>query len=140
MEVMLSNAYCMCTSETPCLNTKNMKDFREVVVDSLIGPQKKVNETTDKLSLSFCYSCYRKIEDPQPCGVNSVPSNRTKKSSGINVSDHMKVQHYALIYISSIFLSALALLLSIQITVILMMKVILKKIKVSSMDSKKLHY
>ena len=64
MEVMLSNAYYMCTSETPCLNAKNMKDFREVVVDSLIGPQKKMNETTDKLSLSFCYSCYRKKETP----------------------------------------------------------------------------
>ena len=41
MEVMLSNAYYMCASETPCLNAKNMKDFREVVVDLLIGPQKR---------------------------------------------------------------------------------------------------
>ena len=63
MEVMLSNAYYMCTSETPCLNAKNMKDFT-VVVDLLIGPQKKMNETTDKWSLSFCYSCCRKKEDP----------------------------------------------------------------------------
>lgn len=88
----------------------------------------------------FLLFLLQKKRRPQPWGANSVSPNRTKKSSGINASDHMKVQRYALIYISSIFLSALAFLLSIQITVIFMMKVILKKIIVSSMDSKKLHY
>ena len=37
-EVMLSNAYYMFASMAPYRNVKNRKDFREVVVDSLIGP------------------------------------------------------------------------------------------------------
>ena len=41
MEVMLSNAYYMYASVTPCRNVKNIKDFREVVVESLIGPPRK---------------------------------------------------------------------------------------------------
>ena len=37
-EVTLTNAYYMFASMTPYRNAKNRKDFREVVVDLLIGP------------------------------------------------------------------------------------------------------
>ena len=85
MEVMLSNAYYMYASVTPCRNVKNIKDFREVVVESLIVPPRKKRLMRPQLNF-HCLSAIPATEKKKtPTRRCQHCRKRTEKSLGTNV-------------------------------------------------------